>query len=401
MPKHWRWIVVGSGILAAGALAISLSSTALPTVRFADGASTRIIKVVVGTNHVFAPEPFWKEACRRVLPKSLGSRFGSVRQFYPCLLYDSLAIHLEPLPFKNSNRRSAMSVEVIFPDGTTSQSFWGPQVHPLFFSDYPREQKRIHLRFNDGNHPVDVTVPNPRPTRRDSWSAKPVPVTNYVPGTEVVLQYLRYPTHSSVIRSRSTVGGDVGSMQWRMCLFDQFGNWDPARPFPGAKREREFKLLAEGTEVLPVGFVEAPTNQQYQVLPVSPRMTNCGISFMCLFGPGTYDITDAFDIKTHTGEMAARNTVDVTDSGWVVRCSVLSIVAILEKTKLDVRIRQHLPPTGEGLLYANPIGASTKARPTSNVFLVQPPANNRNKRSLEAEVIVRWPAVEFFVRKPE
>jgi hypothetical protein len=398
MRKRWVWVFFGAAVIA-GAFALLAASKSLPTIRFSDGTSTRILKVEVSTNHVFAPEPFWQTSCRRFLPQTFGKYFGQARH-YTCVLYDTLAIHLEPLLFRNGTRRSNMRVEMIFPDGTTSYSYWGngPHVYPLVFRNYPRDQKQLHLRFCDGNQPIDVMVSNPRPIQRASWSARSLPQTNAIPGTEVVLQYLRHPAHSSILATRSRIGGSVGWMQWRMCLFDPLGNWEPTDPFPGAKNERFFKLVAEGSEYISGGSFPVPVSQQYQVIPLTARMTNWGVCFVALFGPGNYEVSKTFEIKVRNAGLATTNVLKAARSSWLVECVQPVTLAISERPVFDVRLRERLPEDWGRIFDGRLIGSLCRGPLTAQLFAPRLPPNTTN---FEPELVVRWPAVEFFVQKPE
>src|SRR5688572_10922390 len=188
MAKRWAWGVLAAGVAATAAV-LALKTAPLPTVRFTDGRSVRVLKVSFGTNHVFSAEPLWKKSLRGVLPQPLEQYLGPARQYKTATEYDSLAIFLDPLP----NGRGSRPVHALFPDGTFSPAYWNlSQQWPIIFNNYPREEKEVTVHLSDGDASAQVKVPNPRRAPRKSWTPRTLPQTNSIAGTEVILTNYRF-----------------------------------------------------------------------------------------------------------------------------------------------------------------------------------------------------------------
>src|SRR4051794_15523207 len=73
-PLRDGLVIFGLGILGAGAwLAVRSTPTIVP---LPGGQTMRIMKVSLGTNHMLALEPIWKQALRRMLPEGLQKPLG-------------------------------------------------------------------------------------------------------------------------------------------------------------------------------------------------------------------------------------------------------------------------------------------------------------------------------------
>ncbi|HKQ38167.1 MAG TPA: hypothetical protein VJ063_08830, partial [Verrucomicrobiae bacterium] len=267
MRKRWACITVGGGALAlAGWATLWNFRTPLPTVRFADGRTTRVLKVSFGTNHVFSTEPVWKQASRRILPERWEGWLGSTRIVKRRTEFDSIAIFFEPVPPPPGNRSWTITVETLFSDGTKFRGTrWGPSSgYPLVLQNYARGDKEIIIRLCDGDHAIRIKVPNPHPVPKAVWQGRSLAQTNCVGGRQVILKGYRGAAQPYLV-GRAPNGTPIGWMQWRTTWFDPWGNWNVS-VFPGEAKEKVFKLLAEGTEYISAGFVETPGQGQYQIL---------------------------------------------------------------------------------------------------------------------------------------
>jgi len=405
MRSRWFW-VAAVGVIAVGGLFWGWASIEpLPSIKFADGRSSRVLKVSYGTNHVFSPDPLWKKSLHKVLPQMLGKYLGKFQEYRRATPYDSLAIYLEPLASpKVLVRWRAMTVEAVFPDGTTSATTWNPgSYYPIILGNYPREQKEVLLRFWDAPKSIDMKVPNPHRGQKASWTARPLPQTSEVAGTKVVMKGWKHHARSEPILIERFPGGRaVGWMQWRTRLFDPWGNWnqhESAHPshYPGTKSETMFKLVAEGTEYISAGFVERPGRDQHEILVPALR-TNWGGKLLVLFGPGTYEVSKDCAVSTRRVGLPTTNALDRTGSSWIVRCMEPSLLVVSERPVWEARLRERQLPRKDGRVFAGRrIGSATRGGMTAQLFTPRLPTITTN---LEAEVIIRWPPAEFFIEKP-
>lgn len=397
---RWTWIFGGGGMILAAILV--LRTAPLPTVRFTDGRSVRVLKVSFGTNHVFSVEPLWKKSLRRMLPQPLEQYLGPARQYKTATEYDSLAIFLDPLP----NGRGSRPVHALFPDGTFSPASWNlSQQWPIIFSNYPREEKEVTVRLSDGDASAQVKVPNPRRARKKSWIPRTLPQTNSITGTEVILTNCRFVDEYVYLFLNGQSAGEepVGWMQWQTAIFDSVGNYYSEirhrRPrVPGAKTEREFRLEAVGLEYISAGFVSAPANGQYQLLAPKARATNWGVQFVAWFGRGTYELSKTYAVRSIKSGLSATNTLRARGSGWVVNCADPVALSISQRAVSEVRVRERIGANGGRIFPGRRGNVVRQGAMVGQLFAPRLPAGTTD---LEVEVIVRWPAAEFFVEKPE
>jgi hypothetical protein len=411
--EDWHEYHLIFAAVALGVLAFWLfSAPTPPTVRFADGRSRRVLKVSFGTNHIFSPEPLWKKSVRLVLPQALEKPLGPLQQYKATTYYESVAIFLEPLAIRQGSMlgdAAGMRVEALFPDGTASPATWwdSPSQKPTVFGNYPRGEKELVVRFWDGDQPVRLKVSNLKPGTRASWTPQALPQTNYVPGTAVILKSCHFLPDQFcadvALQGRSLTDKSVGWMQWHTALFDPWGNWyfDNYRQkpnLPGAKAERDFKLRAAGLEYISAGFVNPPVAGRYQLLVPTSRMTNWGVQFVGLFGPGTYEISKTFAIKIDKPKLLTTNTLHLRGSGWLIQCADPVTLSISQRPVSEVRVRERIG-ANEGQIFAGRRTAT--ASQGAMVAQLFTPRMATGATNLEVEVIVRWPPVEFFVQRPE
>jgi len=397
-------------IFGAGGLVFCLgiafwpSKPPLPQVRFPDGTSSRVLKISVGTNHVFSTEPLWKKTLRGVLPDTLEKPLGAAKRYDRTTAHDSLAIYMEPLAAPRDNRWTMLYVETTLPDGKVYAVKWMPSSPgPIVFENYARGEKHIPLRFSD----IEIKLPNPRPVKRSSWIPRELPQTNDMGGNQVIVrrwQFVRGISDGELkLEGRCATGGPVGWMEWQTTLFDPWGNWsrlyrERRPPCPGGRDERLFRLLAEGTEYISAGFVEPPANEQFQILRPNPRMTNWGVQFVALFGPGRYEVSKDFEIKSTKRGFGQTNALSVIGSSWLIQCADVLTLSISEKPTWEVRVRERLPDKRGRVFAGAKSGMVPQNGMVGQLFRPRVPTITTN---LEVEVIVRWPPAEFFIQKPE
>ena len=390
---------LGSGAFAivVAALWLGNARSPLPVVQFPDGKTSRVLKVSYGTNHVLVAEPMWKQAIRKVLPEMLEKSLGRMNRPARTTPYDSLAIFMEPVT------TDSVTVQVVFPDGTTAQTPWYRATRgPIVFTSYPREEKELRLRFEG----VEVKIPNPRRVRKASWSGGPIPQTNCAFGTEVVLDrwvfWDLFRPGEMFFRTRSLNGGPTGWMQWKTTLFDPWGNWQGADytrspTLPGATTNRHFKVVAEGHEYIFAGFVSAPADEEYLLLPLNQRATNWGVRFLVLLGAGRYQVSKGFEIQNIKSTSPQTNAVTGNGSSWLVETPEAALLSISARPVFGLRLRERLDRNGGRIFGGGRAGTVTKQHLVAQLFASRLPVTTTN---LEAEVVVHWPGVEFFVEKP-
>lgn len=407
MPKRRGWMFCGFGAIALALGIAWFASKRLPTVRFWDG-TTSVVKASYGTNHVFIAEPFWKRATRKVLPEMLEKPLGPEKRYARSTPHDSLAIFVDPIPVHSVVAR------ILFPDGSSGRAVFHQrsQVPILVFTSYPREQRELRLRFSDVlEQTVDVKIQNPRPIRRASWTASKSLQTNRVHGTEILFrpnEFWEEWRRPVSLRARSDSHGGVGWTRWRATLFDQCGNWYAGdynkQPLvPGSKGETQFRLLAEGQEYISAGFVNAPTNDQHSVLTLNHRATNWGVQFLALLGPGTYEISKTFQIQTGKSTPPNSNLVKRTGASWVIQCEEPALFSVATRPVWELRLRERLPHNAGRILAGRSVGSATNQLTVAQLFAPHVPRLFPPQLSLtnvEAEIIIQWPPVEFFIEKP-
>jgi hypothetical protein len=198
-------------------------------------------------------------------------------------------------------------------------------------------------------------------------------------------------------------------MQWHTWVHDPWGNWKlntyyedsqfryHQDQFPGAKSERVFKFVAEGREYLSAAFVELPACERYLVLPVSARITNWGVRLLVLFGPGRYEVTKDLSVKTAKSGSLQTNAVQLIGSSWLIQCAEPAVFCVSEKPSVQARLRERLYDGGRIFSTRRQRQAMQRGM-EAQLFTPRLPTVTTN---LEVEVIVRWPAAEFIIEKPQ
>src|SRR5687767_1957064 len=175
-----------------------------------DLTELRVLKVSLGTNHFLPNEALWKQVARYLLPDSILGTFQGQRH---CTSHSSLVVWVEQVSRETGRRGPAVfdAPEAIFSDGTVVR---GRKVQGrggtnacFEFRCFEREARDVRLTTRLGTNRIAFTVRNPRPAPVEKWTALPLPQTNRLAHTEVVLRELRTPmgtTHvTPMVRART------------------------------------------------------------------------------------------------------------------------------------------------------------------------------------------------------
>lgn len=125
--------------------------------------------------------------------------------------------------------------------------------------------------------------------------------------------------------------------------------------------------------------------------------TNWGIRFTALFGPGVYKISDKFDVETRKAPLLQTNALKADRSSWIIECAMPATFAVSEQAIAELRLRERLSENRGRIFYGRPAGSISRNGLVAQLFTPPLPVNPTN---LEAEVVVRWPAMEFFIERP-
>jgi hypothetical protein len=142
--------------------------------------------------------------------------------------------------------------------------------------------------------------------------------------------------------------------------------------------------------------VAVPADHEYMALRLNERATNWGIRFVGLFGAGQYQISDVFTIQSINAAGSQTNFVKRNRSSWLVQSSGPALFSIAARPVFELRLRERLEHNG-GRVFSGRSTSGADQQLFAQLFTRLLPAITTN---LEAEVVVRWPAVEFFVEKP-
>ncbi len=128
-------------------------------------------------------------------------------------------------------------------------------------------------------------------------------------------------------------------------------------------------------------------------------MTHWGVRFAALLGSGTYEISKALEIKIRHSSAAMTNALKWSDVSWFVQCVQPVALCISHRAVSEMRLRERLPNNKGQIFHGTPTTTLSKGNVAAQLFTVRIAGSVTN--TLEAEVVVRWPAVEFFVQKPQ
>ena len=401
--------------LVAGVLAMGRRQVAFP---IDDLTELRVLKVSLGTNHVLPNEALWKQAARSVLPDSILGTFQGHRHrtSYPALVvwvgqFSRKTGWPEPVAFDTPE---AACGDGTFAPGRTVQR--RAAAGACFeFRCFEREAGEVQLFARRGTNRIAFTVRNPRPARAEKWTALPLPQTNQLPRTEVILQHLRTPmgtTHvTPVVRARATSDARVGWVQWRTTIFDPSGNWDQSgweSSFGSPRFDLGYlppdgavwKIAVEGREYVSAGFTAVPdqTVTHYIIKPKG-RLTDVGVTFLMVAGAGRYEIKDGMARRAGNpgiGQpllMFGRNSAATV----VLDTSMPGVFSVSEDPALRARLRERIGADDGRIFYARSSTNITDVTGKSASFFGYSflPAHATN---IEVEVISPLGPTEFFVK---
>jgi hypothetical protein len=383
-----------------------------------DLTELRVLKVSLGTNHVLSNETLWKQVARWVLPDSILGTFQGHRHrtSYPALVvwvghFSRKTGWPEPVGFNTP--------EAVFSDGTVVRGrkvqAWGPTSGCFEFRCFERAARDVQLAARLGTNRIVFTVRNPRPAPAGKWTALPLPQTNRLARTEVVLRNLRAPmgaTHvASAVGARATSDANIGWVQWRTTIFDPFGNWDQSGwegsfGSPGLdlgylpRNAAVWKVAVEGREYVSAGFTAVPdqTMTHYTIEPKG-RLTYVGVTFLMVAGPGRYQIKGG--IAQRSGGPAPGQPVLMLDRNSVATVvldtSMPGVFCVSENPAVRARLRERIGASDGRIFYASTSTNITDITGKSASFFGCRFLPTR-ATNLEVEVIAPVGPAEYFVR---
>jgi len=395
-------------------------------VPLANGRELRILKVSLGTNHSYSTEPWWKQGLRWVLPESRQRFLGPSRTQRILARYDSLVIWIEAV-HSTGGHLAAPKLEQIkarLPDGSwvegTQYSVAGGVTGCFAFRCFDRAAREVPLQFLDGTNIVLFTVNNPQPSLAASWTARPLPQTNQIFRTQVILSRLSRTSDGfrANVVACTTGEGQTGWMYWRATGFDPSGNWansgwyehfSPYLPMLSI-RAAPWKLRIEGKEFISLGRVPSPTQGTYAVCMPPTRAQELGVLFVMVADHGRYAITNG--IVTRLGRCnvkPVRPTASATWTGntnWSLQLVMPEpgLFCVSDQTAgfpvIQARLRERPEPDGGRIFQcriASDYHVVENRQRTLSFFPIRLPPDATN---LEAEIIAIHPATEFFVNPP-
>ncbi|HKS36483.1 MAG TPA: hypothetical protein VJW76_04785 [Verrucomicrobiae bacterium] len=436
MHRSLWWLLIGLTILA-GAGVMAWRNRASPArVPLGDGSELRVLKVSLGTNHVFSTEPIWKQCLRRVLPRALQGPLGSFQGQRFLTRYDSLVVWVDR--FKASSGEvgagSFEQPEALFAHGSVVKGRvqrLQTGAACLEFPSFARDARRVPLRVHDGSNVVAFAVDNPRPIQAARWTARPVPQTNQSLGAEIVLRNLRLESRQdaggtffqSHLYARGLGEARAGWMAWRLTAFDPLGNWTESNwTYSGSRLsgvlllppgDSTWKLLVEAQEYISAGFVSLPIPSTCRVLAPSRRAHDVGVRRLMVVGPGSYRIIDGVRADSlDNSEIAGRPSLDFssvsggTKTVLALTSPVPGILVISdadsESPLLRARLRDRLEGDGGRIFRPSGFVAATNSvngvKQIARFFSPRLPTMATN---LELEIIATLPPAEFLVSPPK
>lgn len=282
MPRPLLWLVAAGIIVTVVAATLWTKRPAFPRVPLGGDRELRVLKVSFGTNHVFSTESFWKQYLRRVLPQAWHKPLGPFPGHRLQTRCESLVVWVGVFD-QSSGAQTAALFDKTDANVANGSTFPGRlQAGPgglmaLEFPWYARDQPKVRLQVWQSARLAAFTIENPSPARPAVWQARPVPQTNRLGQTEIVLRELRLRDTSSPAEKRLAVRVGVrglgespaGWMSWPLNVFDRWGNWGegywlhntgvPSVALPSSL-DSNLRLLLEGQEYVSAGIVPSPTN---------------------------------------------------------------------------------------------------------------------------------------------
>lgn len=402
-------------LLASG---FFLCSERLPRVTLPGGRELRILKVSFGTKHSFSLLPGAKAYAAEVLPSSWHQIFGlSSRTF--TTPHESLVVWIAEVDVaKGAFRlRSSQHPEVLFTDDVTwpgRPTQWGTNIYCLTFSVYPRTQRFITFRIR-GRQNIAFRLKNTGSMKVESWIARPLPQTNLLPGTELVLKRSESGSRNSpfYLGTRALHSDRAGWTQWRLSMEDQTGNWlefptvlnsiDPPKfPWEGST----IKLAGRCSEYIPVGMTPLARADNIVPLMPNPRAHALGVQSLYLLGPGEYTFHSGTVLptkSTHPVPAGADLIGRLKGTNWLLDLrtahqSLLLIYTTNSGGQMRGRLRERRGRSRDGKVF-HPLKSysATNLISPAQVATLIPMFISTDQPSLEVEVIATHPEVEFFL----
>src|SRR3954447_43469 len=227
--KLSRFAVAIAALAFTGAGASVFILSGPVTVPLPDGQRMRILKVSLGSRHVFSFEPVWKQVVRRALPAALERIL--LKPFQGKYLEtrgDNLVIWVDGAAAGTSF--SVKTASAVFTNDVTAGSIMEVRsgLYCLSFRCFQRESGVVPLRVSYQGQEITFNVKNPHPVRATNWAALPLPQTQLAGRTGVRLARLvpRTASSSSTAECEAFLhagGPGVGWNWWRITAFDRWG----------------------------------------------------------------------------------------------------------------------------------------------------------------------------------
>jgi len=437
MHRSLWWLLIGLTILAGAGVMAWRNKASPARVPLGDGSELRVLKVSLGTNHVFTTEPIWKQCLRRLLPRGLQRPLGPFQGQRFLTRHDSMVVWVDKFN-ASSGQVGAGSFdqpEALFAHGFVVKGRMKrlqAGVVCLEFPCFARDARQVPLQVHDGSNLVAFAVDNPRPMQAALWTARPIPQTNQSLVTEIVLRNLRFENRQdangaffqSYLFARGLGKARAGWMAWRLTAFDPWGNWtesnwtDSGSSLSGLLQlppgDLTWKLLVEGQEYISAGFVSLPISSTCLVLAPSRRAHDVGVRFVMVAGPGSYRIIDGVRAEAldNSLEIASRpslgfSAVSVGTKPVLAFTSPVPGILVIsdadsESPLLRARLRERLGGDGGRIFWPSGFVAATNsvngAKQIARFFSPRLPTMATN---LEVEIIATLPPAEFLVSPPK
>jgi hypothetical protein len=387
----------------------------------------RILKVSLGTNHVFSLEPMWKRALRSVLPGRLENRLGADPAWRMATRESTLFLWVDEADAAGARHSSSFDQPVALLENglaAPAESREFPErIVRLKFQSFARDQQEVPLQIRRGTNTIRFTVHNPQPSKRSSWKAESLPQTNLIKDTQVVFGPLRLsrspparsavPEYEASIRTRANPATQWFS--WRVTTVDDLGNWAstdyqhssvvriPMLP----RTDSIWRVTVEGLEYVSAGFLEPLAATSVVVLQPHARSGTYGVQTVLHFGPGQYGITNGLV----TGRPGARTFTNVIDllgfdtregTNWSAAfgTTVPAVLCISDLGLTDatprLRVRERVPGTGGQIIGARQQRSITNVMSgRMRVATLWAPQVPRVATNHEVEIIGTLPPVNF------
>lgn len=427
MPKRMFQLLVASMVLCIAAAILWRNSQPIARARLIPNREWRVVQVSFGTNHLFTTENLWERCVRKVVPDAWQKSLGPYKGERVQTPLDSLVVWMQEINQATDQPQtfSFGKGEAMLADGSFARgNKRGTQtaVTSFEFRSFDREAKQVTFRVYDGSIPVTFTIDNPHPARRARWNAAPLPHTNHLPGTDVILRQMRTSSaingYEASLLSRAVLDAKSGWVAWRLTAIDPTGNWTEGNRMMSAGQPRiavlpthstTWKLIADGQEYISAAFVTMPTNGAV-VLPINLRAQRAGVKFLMLTSGGACRIADGIISNTSASisnqpPLTFRPANGQTNWALEVNSSSVGVLCVFEPSGegqlLGVRLRERLPPDA-GRIFPMTMAKSVSdfASRVSQVATLYSPRLPMTTTNLELEIIRALPPAEFFIASP-